>query len=345
MQRQTYFKIITLTIAIAFGCLLAEIGYRIFHYLTFHNLEEISSDSRPAVNEPETEKKMGQVIQLSSNPKIIYEFIPNSIYKFKNVMVSINEDGFRDKNYPSPKGTRTKRVIGLGDSVMFGWGVEEEDAYLSQLENNLNDSDTLKYEVINTAVPGYNTVMELATFKNKIKVDEVDLVIINFVGNDYDLPNFIRKRPDYLGIKKSMILQLFEKTDGFDKRLRYAPFDDVNRRMERNPEKVPAEYRDMIGEAACINALTELSQLASQNDFRIIFLNHSAVLDVPPNMADFIKNDSSYILLELKPYWNEYQKQNPEAEWKLSEDDWHPSVEYHHLIGKVLEKVITEKLD
>ena len=270
--------------------------------------------------------------------KIIYEFIPNSSYLFKKVLVSTNEEGFRDKDYPSSKGTKTKRIIGLGDSVMFGWGVEEEDAYLSQLEKKLNESDTLKYEVINTAVPGYNTVMELATFKKKIDIAEVDLVIINFVGNDYDLPNFIHKRPDYFGIKKSMILQLFEKTDGFDKRLRYAPFDDANRRMERNPEKVPAEYRDMIGEASCINSLKELSRLASQNNFKVIFLNHSAILDVPPNMANFIQSDSSYILLELKPYWNEYKKQNPDAEWKLSEDDWHPSVEYHHLIGKVLKK-------
>ena len=41
---------------------------------------------------------------------------------------------------------------------------------------------------MNTGVPGYNTYMEVAALKQKWLFYEPALVVIDFVGNDLDLP-------------------------------------------------------------------------------------------------------------------------------------------------------------
>ena len=53
----------------------------------------------------------------------------------------------------------------MGDSSLFGWGVPFEDSGLKVLERRLNEKfRPQKFEVINCAVPGYNTAMEAETF-------------------------------------------------------------------------------------------------------------------------------------------------------------------------------------
>jgi lysophospholipase L1-like esterase len=58
-----------------------------------------------------------------------------------------------------PKGVW--RIAALGDSTMFGWGIREEETFPAVLQRALNSgSDSREYEVLNFAVPGYNTAME-----------------------------------------------------------------------------------------------------------------------------------------------------------------------------------------
>ena len=50
------------------------------------------------------------------------------------------------------------------------------------------------WEIINTGVPGYNTVMEVATMRAKGLALEPDIVILNVVTNDLNLPTRLLKR-------------------------------------------------------------------------------------------------------------------------------------------------------
>ena len=58
----------------------------------------------------------------SNNPLIGHEHRPNKSMELMDVMVDINSDGLRDKEYPVEKSDK-KRIIFLGDSLTFGWGV------------------------------------------------------------------------------------------------------------------------------------------------------------------------------------------------------------------------------
>lgn len=95
------------------------------------------------------------------------------------------------------------RIAGLGDSQMFGWGVGDEEVYLRRLEVLLNQraratGDPRRFEALNFAVPGYNAVMEVATFEHKALAFAPDLVVVHFVRNDLEAPHFAAPPRSYL---------------------------------------------------------------------------------------------------------------------------------------------------
>lgn len=341
-MKEFIFKLIGITLGTLVGLLLAELGFRAYHYWSTSDLSAVEIGNRKAINKPTAELSLGQIIQLSPNPRIIYDLIPNSFYRFQNVAVQTSSQGFRDKDYPKQKKKGSKRIIGLGDSVMFAWGVEEDKGYLALVEKQLNkQQDSLSYELINTGVPGYNTSMEVAVLEHKFDLNEIDLVILNFVGNDFDLPDFIRKKPAYFGIKKSFILQYFGDNKGQDKRLGGAPFDKENWRFQRKPEDVPTEYKDMVGEVAYQAALAQLVRLSVQYRFEILVLSHSPYIEIPKVVPQTCTT-LGIEFLDLKAAWQEHLQKQPNAIWKIAENDWHPSVEAHHFIATNLQKKLLE---
>ena len=326
MNRETIFKLISIGFGISITLLFVELGLRYISYANYHSLDEIGVDKREAVNDPKTEKTLGEIIQLSTNNKIIYELIPNSTYSFQNIVVKTNSRGFRDKEYPAKKPKKTKRIIGLGDSIMFGWGVEEEECYLSQLENmlNENESDSTNYEVINTGVPGYNTAMEVAVLENKIDLTQVDIVIINFIENDFDLPNFIRKRPPYTSLRQSFIRkELFPDSlngwRGIDARLHEAPFDTTGY-YEKDPENVPDIYKDMVGEKNYLAAMQKLKDLSEEYNFQLILLSNSLFKERPKSVTDFAKN-STIPYLDVRYSWWDCKVEFNNKPYQISDID------------------------
>lgn len=222
---------------------------------------------------------LGDLIQVSPNPLIIYELKPNLSFFFAGMPVEINRSGFRGHDHPVRKAPGTVRVVGLGDSVMFGWGVSNECAFPSRLEARLNQEHPgARWEVINTAVPGYNTVIELAVLKEKGLKYSPDLVLLNFVGNDLGLPGFIHPRQDYSTLKKSFLLT-FLRTQG--RYIRQSKKTGGNTGSSRTPRRatsyfgeacvdVPEAYQPLVGWDAFNKALTELKHLSDNRGFQVL---------------------------------------------------------------------------
>jgi lysophospholipase L1-like esterase len=120
-------------------------------------------------------------------------FKPNSEFYFDgcNVILplshtSINSFGFRGKNYSEKKENNTLRIIAVGDSVTFGWGLNDNETFPYFLEKRLNKVCTKNVEVLNFGLPGLSAEEEFDFFKNNgIKLNP-DVVIITFVGNDWE---------------------------------------------------------------------------------------------------------------------------------------------------------------
>lgn len=98
---------------------------------------------------------------------------------------TINQWGFRGKDWSLKKNEGTQRVAVLGSSYGFGHGVGDEEFFPAQLEAILNRSKTdARYEVMSFGVGGYDTGHEYNVFKKYALQFEPDILVVAFFMND-----------------------------------------------------------------------------------------------------------------------------------------------------------------
>ena len=116
--------------------------------------------------------------------------------QFRTV-VRINENGLRDREHLYERQNNIERILVLGDSFAWGYGVEESERFSQLLEEELG------VEVINAGVSGYSTDQELLWYRNEGIKYETDLVILVLAGNDVgdndlQLVNHIYYKPKFV---------------------------------------------------------------------------------------------------------------------------------------------------
>ncbi len=116
------------------------------------------------------------------NRDIGHRHVPNSFAHLMGVDVQINADGMRDDDIDQSRYTR--RVLMLGDSVTFGWGVPHVNTVSSRLENLLAENSDKRIDVLNAGVGNYNTAMEVAWFEKSGLAYNPDFVVLNVFVND-----------------------------------------------------------------------------------------------------------------------------------------------------------------
>jgi lysophospholipase L1-like esterase len=92
--------------------------------------------------------------------------------------VRINQKGLRDREHSYERPNNTKRILVIGDSFAWGYGVEESERFSQLLETSLG------VEIINAGVSGYSTDQELLWFRSEGVKYKPDLVVLIFTGND-----------------------------------------------------------------------------------------------------------------------------------------------------------------
>jgi lysophospholipase L1-like esterase len=102
--------------------------------------------------------------------------------------VTTNERGLRmDRSVVAPKPDDLRRVLVMGDSFVFGVGVNNSHTFPARLEQRLNKTagEALpRFEVVNAGCPGWGTENALA-FYRKVGVElDPDLVVVCFYRND-----------------------------------------------------------------------------------------------------------------------------------------------------------------
>ena len=117
----------------------------------------------------------------SDNPRIGHVHRPDSGARLMGVSVRINSDGFRDHEYQIARNGK-RRVIFLGDSLTFGWGVEESKTFKEILEAAV--SKVVPTEVLNFGTGNYNTAQEVNLFLEKGLKYRPDEVIVFYFIND-----------------------------------------------------------------------------------------------------------------------------------------------------------------
>jgi len=93
------------------------------------------------------------------------------------------------------------RILVLGDSYAFGWGVQKNDVFPRQLEAMIAERYAgISVEVLNAGVPGYGLYQQRAMLERVLSHVELDIVISTFsLANDpADDLRILRFAPDRL---------------------------------------------------------------------------------------------------------------------------------------------------
>jgi lysophospholipase L1-like esterase len=288
---------------------------------------------------------LGQMIRRSANPRIIYELRPDLRVVYEGGRVTTTRAGYR-QTAPPPAGEGTpRRILGIGDSYMFGQGVSDEETYLARLAVLLNAPSPGAWDVTNAAVPGYNTVMEVAALEEKGLALRPDLVVIEVVGNDFDLPNFIQVPQDPMSWRKSFLADFVARrlrrvAQSQPSGLTPAPQEPIpgGAHFLDDMTRVPPEYRDMVGIEAWEGAMQRLADVCSAAGVPVVVMTQGVSFD---RRLWRVSNRLGFHYLDLAPALRRFLKQEGYAQYSesplaLRRGDAHPSALAHRLIAAEL---------
>ncbi len=251
------------------------------------------------------------LIEPSPWPDVVYQVKPHLQGSWRDRPLRTNRFGMRGPDVEKEKPARTVRIACLGDSHLFGSGVGQDELYTRLLERRLNRhaADGYRFEVLNFGAPGYNTVMEVATLEHRALAFAPDVVLVHFIGNDFNPPHFLRP-PRGLAPSRwylvEMVRGLRYKTDteNWDEEADDVPARDVPSRRERRSAE---EYRHMGGLDAYRQAMQRLRSVTAERRLPVlVFLlgqntpRRQKVRDVTRELGLPFLNTSPYFDLVLR---------------------------------------------
>ena len=222
------------------------------------------------------------MVQPSHDPEIPYEMKPNLNGSFLQQPMQTNAQGFRGPQLSVAKPPGVVRIVGLGDSVMLGWGVSYEDTALTRIGRMVEASVGKPTQTVNTGCPSYNTAVEVAIYRQKGRQYRPDVVVLIFLENDFGFPGLMLEPVDRYAFRKSYLAEQVRKglvpfwADAAD--YEHAGFistrqlDPLRRKTdeqlderERWLRKVEAHYMRMTGDAAVKSSLKDLADMLRED--------------------------------------------------------------------------------
>lgn len=301
-------------------------GVEFFHILPYH-MQGMVDDTRLGYRHPVSVEYM-----LGSN------------------LVKINAHGLRDEEIPYQKPDDEKRILVLGDSVAFGWGVSQGETFSDRMEPLLQKQTGARWQVINAGVNGYNSEQEAIYLRTEGMRYSPDLVLLLYVSNDVDTildPNETTWRrypawppslPEALNRfkQRSYLLQLthlFIRMKKMDQARAATsegggPSGDINRSMTDHPNWPQSKQ-----------ALLDISHHSRQAGIPFLVGLYSSLgssLD-PAFIADL--QNAGIDAIPLQPAW----KNIPENVAHVSRIDSHPSALVHQSIAEYLVDIFRQR--
>ncbi len=121
-----------------------------------------------------------------ADPTLVYRHAAGMDAVYQQVRVTTNDMGLRDSRIDA-KVPDELRVLVLGDSVAFGWGVAQDATFPAQLQKRLAKSLDRPVRVINSGVGSYNTVQQAAFARAYLDTLKPDMLLLLYVSNDIEI--------------------------------------------------------------------------------------------------------------------------------------------------------------
>lgn len=299
-RRRAIFAAIVVAFFAVATFLAAEIALRVHFAIKLRGRGLAELTERPA-DDPNRAIDIRDLMIADPDPDMVYKMRPRARGVFMGGPVELNDAGFRTPPVAETKPPGTLRVVALGDSHTFGWGVRDEECYARLLEGALNRlaGPDRKVEVVNLGIPGINAVQESRVFERYGEPLDPDLVMIQFELNDTLVPavlldaDFSRLRPLFsvAFLKYGWARLRGKEVEARGDLMRAFPmFQDA---VEGSPvdvpiEDVPPRYRHMLGWDALAGAYRRLSARCAELGvpLRMILPAHRLHEDLPAMRSD-----------------------------------------------------------
>jgi lysophospholipase L1-like esterase len=274
----------------------------------------------------------------SANPRIAHVHRPGREARLMDVAVRINSDGLRDDELPRER-SGARRLVFLGDSITFGWGVEKQDSFERVLERRLSE-EVAPTEIVNFGTGNYNTTQAVQLFLEKGLAYAPDAVVLFYFINDAEP---VPRRSAWWWLGHSRLLTLYwSRLHALALRLGSAPgWREYYAGLYRDDQPGWRETRQSLlalrdaaashGIRLQVVLLPELHQLTDYPFAR----EHAAILA-------FLA-EHGIAALDLAPRFA--GETHPESLW-VAPDDPHPNAKAHARIARysfdTLRKLIDE---
>ncbi len=297
------------SLAVVFG------GYILVQWTDIANLKA----KLLAQNELQAELLNAQPLDFSVTPHLVDEigFVLNPSMRHSTWKAHdgepypINSLGLRGPEIKE-KEVGVTRILLVGDSMVFGWKLKEEDRLSSMLNRYVSDRlDTrTRVEFFAIALPGWNVRSETAFLESHLRLLDPDLIIWWSIPNDIE---------DVAGVVPPGRLASWASPHDKDR----SPFAGLSSLNKRSGPVMPSIAKRMAENVALIAS----------------FQSKYAVPVVLLGLPGFFEYRADYA---FNPPWifipREYRR---DRRWRLSDADRHPSPWANHVIAMgVLSKLV-----
>lgn len=202
----------------------------------------------------------------------LWQLKPNFRGQAFTFPVAINEQGFRDAQSTPIKKQHALRIIAIGDSRTYGYGVEQDETFAFYLEEYLNKYG-IDAQVINGGVHGYSIVQCRARLKQLVDY-KPDMIVLAPGYNDRRY--IVSRPPDSVGSfkqiarirKVSEYFQISHTMFGFMYMIGKRKIQSI---IDNPPPLDQVKLR--VGLPAFQHELESIIDLCDQNNIQLILLN------------------------------------------------------------------------
>ncbi len=190
------------------------------------------------------------------------EFRPHCHTVIANTDVQTNNLGLRDRDLEDDGATR---ILALGDSCTWGWGVEQDATYPAVLERLLNArGGGRRYRVVNAGTPGLTSYHGLVYLRERGLALHPSIVIIGYYFNDAFLDGDVEDRLT----AQRRVLPLLRLSEYLSNHSRlWTTVQNLTRRPptpDKTPRVIPEKFE---------RNLRQMITLARQNGVAPVILN------------------------------------------------------------------------
>ena len=317
MKRTTAFSLMALGSGFLFFFAIFEIALRLINY---HGMDF----------DIEMWKYATQLKQVAENPAIGHEHIPGKNAFLMGAEVAINSKKLRNPEVEYKKPEETTRILMLGDSLTFGWGVAESDTPTRILERLLNQNPAKRaFQVINTGVGNYNTEMEVTYFLEEGYRFEPDAVVLNYFINDAEptprrQTNFLLEWSYvYVFLKGRLDIAARQRGEGQDWEKYYLSLYDEN----------------AVGWKAAISSINKLAEYLKDRHIPLFVVHYPELHDLKNYRFDGVREQLQRLSQKIGAEFidlTDSVRGETETELWVSPSDAHPNAKANTAFARVI---------